>query len=257
MGHLDSGGGKNPDKTLKDQSSVIREKASTSRTQKQEMLPLPVVASVGGTGNLGSALARRLARGGHRVIIGSRDAIRAQETARRLSAGLTNPLVGAGNSDAARDAEIIIVTVPFASQRQVLIEIREQAQNKIVVVTTVPLVPPEVMRVQLPFEGSAAQIAQQTLGSEVTLISAFHNVPAQVLASDDPSDHDVLVFGDLEHARERVVELARTCGLRGIHAGPLANSAASEALTSVLIFINLYYGVHGAGIRITGPSLWK
>jgi hypothetical protein len=136
----------------------------------------------------------------------------------------------------------------------VLTEIREFVQGKIVVDTTVPLVPPKVSRAQLPSEGSAAQIAQQVLGDGVTVVSAFHNVAAHRLALPGKVDCDVLVFGDDKAAREQVVDLAVDCDLRALHAGPLANSAAAEALTSVLIFMNRHYSLDGAGVRITGPS---
>jgi NADPH-dependent F420 reductase len=137
------------------------------------------------------------------------------------------------------------VTVPWATQQAVLEDIRPVATGKLVVDTTVPLVPPRVMRVQLPAEGSAAVRAQQILGAEVTVVSAFHNVAAHKLALDEPVDCDVLVFGDQKEARARVVALAAA-------AGALANSAAAEALTSVLIFINKTYASDGAGLRITG-----
>ena len=126
------------------------------------------------------------------------------------------------------------------------------AEGKIVIDTTVPLMPPKVARVQLPPEGSAAQRAQNLLGEDVRLVSAFHNVAAHKLATDQIVDCDVLVFGDDKPARAVAVELADCAGLRGLHAGVLANAAAAEALTSILIFINKNYKVDGAGIRITG-----
>jgi hypothetical protein len=122
-----------------------------------------------------------------------------------------------------------------------------------VVDTTVPLVPPRVARVQLPPEHSAAVAAQQRLGEGARVVSAFHNVAAHRLQElDAPIDCDVLVFGDDPKDREQVLQLVTAIGLRGIHAGPLANSAAAEALTSVLIGINRAYKVDGSGIRITG-----
>jgi NADPH-dependent F420 reductase len=108
------------------------------------------------------------------------------------------------------------------------------------------------MRVQLPPEGSAAQKAQALLGDAVTVVAAFHNVAAHKLATDAPIDCDVLVFSDHKEARRSVIRLATIAGLRGLHGGALANAAAAEALTSVLIFINKTYGVDGAGLRITG-----
>ncbi len=209
---------------------------------------LPAIAVIGGTGNLGAALARRLAASGRRVLIGSRDRERARVAADALGHG-----AGSGtNAEVAAAAEVIVVAVPFASQRATLQDIAPHVAGKIVVDTTVPLVPPKVMRVQLPPEGSAAVIAQTVLGPGVRVVSAFHNVAAHKLATDEAVECDVLVFGDDRKARDVVVAMAEACGLRGLHAGALANSAAAEALTSIIIFINKTYGVDGAGMRITG-----
>jgi NADPH-dependent F420 reductase len=145
--------------------------------------------------------------------------------------------------------------VPYAAHAATLQEIRAQAAGKVLIDTTVPLVPPKVMRVQLPSEGAAAVKAQQLLGPDVTVVAAFHNVAAHKLATDADIDCDVLVFGDERAARARAVALARAAGLRGLHGGALVNAAAAEALTSVLIFINKTYQVDGAGIRITGPLI--
>ena len=206
------------------------------------------IAVIGGTGNLGAAIARRLAKAGRKVIIGSRSAQSAARTAAELGLGLT----GVANTDAAMAGSIVIVTVPFAAQEPTLAEIAPHVAGKIVVDTTVPLVPPKVMRVQLPPEGSAAQRAQKLLGPDVKVVSAFHNVAAHKLATDQDIDCDVLVFGDDKDARAQVVALVELTGLRGIHGGALANSAAAEALTSVLIFINKTYQVDGAGVLVTG-----
>jgi NADPH-dependent F420 reductase len=149
-------------------------------------------------------------------------------------------------------AGIVIVTVPFAAQEPTLADIAPHVAGKIVVDTTVPLVPPKVMRVQLPPEGSAAQRAQKLLGPGVRVVSAFHNVAADKLATDQSINCDVLVFADDKGARAEVVALVELTGLRGIQGGVLANSAAAEAMTSVLIFINKTYQVDGAGILITG-----
>ncbi len=206
------------------------------------------VAVIGGTGKLGAAIARRLARAGRDVVIGSRSAQNAEASARALGFGLT----GMANADAAAPGEIVLVTVPFAAQEATLAEIAPHLAAKIVVDTTVPLVPPRVMRVQLPPEGSAAQRAQRLLGEGPIVTSAFHNVAAHKLANDQDVDCDVLVFGDDKAARLQVIELVRQTGLRGLHGGALANSAAAEAMTSVLILVGKTYGVDGAGLRITG-----
>ncbi len=212
----------------------------------------PRISIVGGTGQLGAALARRLALAGHAVVLGSRDPAKGARVAAELSGGVAVPLAAATNREAAARGEIVIVTVPFASQRATLEDIRAEVRGKIVIDTTVPLVPPKVMRVQLPAEGSTAVAAQKWLGPEVRVISAFHNVAAHRLATDETIECDVLVFGDDRAAREVGVTLANACGLRGLHAGALVNSAAAEALTSVLIFMNKHYAVDGAGLRITG-----
>lgn len=207
-----------------------------------------VIAVIGGTGNLGAAIARRLAKAGRKVIIGSRSAASAQTVAEELGFGL----FGLANADAAAVGDIVILTVPFAAQEATLRDIAPHLADKIVVDTTVPLVPPKVMRVDLPPEGSAAVRIQRLLGETVTIVSAFHNVAAHKLMTDQDIDCDVLIFGDDTAAREVVVGLANAAGLRGLHGGALANSAAAEALTSVLIFLNKAYNVDGAGIRITG-----
>lgn len=206
------------------------------------------IAVIGGTGDLGGALAWRLARAGEDVAIGSRSAESAQAKAEELG----HDLKGMANADAAAWADIIFVTVPFAAQAGTIEQIAPHVAGKIVVDTTVPLVPPKVMRVQLPEAGSAAMCAKALLGEDVRLVSGFHNVAAAKLAKPEDVECDILVFGDDKAARGVIVDMANAIGLRGIHAGSLANSAAAEALTSILIFINKTYSVPGAGIRITG-----
>jgi NADPH-dependent F420 reductase len=211
-------------------------------------MSLPTIAIIGGTGNLGSAIGWRLARAGYSITLGSRSAENAQTKAMTLGHGMT----GASNAEAAAAGEIVIVAVPFSAQAATYAEIKPHVAGKIVVDTTVPLVPPKVMRVQLPPEGSAAALAAAALGDGVRMTSAFHNVAAHKLAQDIAIDCDILVFGDEKDARAEVVALADAIGLRGVHAGALVNSAAAEAMTSLLIFINKTYQVDGAGIAITG-----
>lgn len=204
------------------------------------------IAVIGGTGALGTGIARRLAKAGHQVTIGSRSAEKAQVTAEELGG-----LGYAANADAAEGKDIVIVTVPHSSQADTLGLIRDRIGNAIVVDTTVPLVPPKVMRVQLPAEGSAALQAREHLGPDARLVTAFHNVSAHHLDSDHAIDCDVLVFSDDVEARKTVVDLCPGMGLRGLAGGALANSAAAEALTSILIYMNKTYKADGAGIRFT------
>jgi NADPH-dependent F420 reductase len=213
----------------------------------------PTLAIIGGTGALGSGLARCFAAAGFAVVIGSRTSEKGEEFARGLAACAGSTKVsGASNEAAAKSGDIVFITVPWASQPQVLDAIKPHIDGKLVVDTTVPLVPPKVARVQLPAEDSAAVATQKRLGPGVRVVAAFHNVAAHKLKSGAVIDCDVLVFGDDPKDREIVIGLARAAGLRGLHAGPLANSTAAEALTSVLIGINRNYKVDGAGIRITG-----
>ncbi len=214
---------------------------------------LPTLAVIGGSGALGGGLAARWAAAGYPVILGSRTAEKAASAAAAIAPASGGPAVrGMDNRSAAAAGEIVVVTVPYASHDAILTEIREAAQGKIVVDTTVPLVPPKVATVQLPPAGSAALTAQRFLGPAVRVVSAFQNVAAHKLRTGEAIDCDVLVTGDDGAARETVVALAAAIGLRGIEAGALANSVAAEALTSILIGINRRYKVDGAGIRITG-----
>ena len=213
----------------------------------------PAIAIVGGTGDLGSGLARRFCRAGYRVTIGSRDADRAERCATALSRDLGVEVQGAVNAEAAAGADIVIMTVPFKSHERTLESIQAALKGKILVDATVPLVPPKVMRVQLPPNGSAAKRAQAFLGEDVRVVSAFQNVSAiHIQDREHTLECDVLVCGNDSGSRQVVVELANAIGLTAWHAGPIDNSVAAEALTSILIFLNRRYQLQGAGIRITG-----
>lgn len=213
----------------------------------------PTLAVIGGTGSLGSGMAKRWAGAGYAVIVGSRSAQKAQEAAQAIASGKGAPPVrGDNNAAAAAAADIVILAVPFSNHDATLDELKSVVAGKIVVDAVVPLVPPKVAQVQLPPQGSAGQIAQQLLGEAVRVVSAFQNVSAAKLQADGPISCDVLVCGNDKEAREAVIELAVAGGMRGIDAGPLANSAAADAMTSILIGINKRYKVDGAGIQITG-----
>jgi len=213
----------------------------------------PTIAILGGTGALGSALAGRWAAAGYPIVLGSRSSEKAEAAASALRAATgADAVSGRDNLAAAQQADIVVVAVPFSNHAAILDEIKPAVTGKIVVDAVVPLVPPKVSVVQLPSEGSAAKIAQQILGPQARVTSAFHNVGAAKLEAGGTVDCDVLVFADDKEAREAVIELANAAGARGVDGGMLANSAAAEALTSILIGINRRYKVDGAGIRITG-----
>lgn len=152
---------------------------------------------------------------------------------------------------AAEMADIVTLTVPFPHHQSTLEHIKPALAGKILIDVTVPLKPPKVARVQLPSEGSAGQIAQDLLGEDVKVVSAFQNVAAHHLQAGAGVNCDVLVSGNDKGARAQVIELIEAIGMRGIHAGLIYNAAAAEALTSVLININRQFKTH-AGIRITG-----
>jgi NADPH-dependent F420 reductase len=212
----------------------------------------PTIAVIGGTGDLGSGLAARWAAAGYPIVLGSRTREKAEAAAASMTAAAPGSMIcGEDNLGAARAGEIVVIAVPYSSHDAILTEIRDAVRGKIVVDAAVPLVPPKVSMVQLPPEGSAAKSAQALLGDDVRVTSAFHNVGAKKLRSGGDVDCDVLVFGDDKAAKEVVIELAKAAGTRGIDGGALVNSAAAEALTSVLIGINRRYKVDGAGIRIT------
>ena len=145
----------------------------------------------------------------------------------------------------------MVLAVPFAQHADVLARIRDAVQGKLVLDTTAPLVPPRVGTVQLPVSGSAAVSTQTALGENVSVVSAFQTVAADKLRSLEPMEGDVLVCGNKREDCARIIELVEATGMGGLYAGPLANSAASEALTSVLITINRQFKCH-AGIKLVG-----
>ena len=212
------------------------------------------ICVIGGTGPEGGGLALRWADFGHRVSIGSRDAAKAQKCAEELNRILgADKISGDASTAALEGAEIAVLTVPYSAQLPTASGLRDRLQGKILIDVTVPLVPPKVSTVQLPEAGSAAVALQKELGDGVRLVSAFQNVSAHKLKKlDRKIDCDVLVTSDDAEARRIGIELATAAGLRGIDCGPLANSAAAEALTSVLIWVNKKYKVPDAGIRISG-----
>jgi len=205
------------------------------------------IAVIGGTGHLGKGIARRLAKAGHTVTIGSRAAEKGEAIAAEIGLGIK----GASNDDAAKGQDVVIVTVPYENQESTLKQIAPLVGSAIVVDTTVPLVPPKVMRVQLPAAGCAALEAREHLGPDIRFVTAFHNVAAHILDSDGKPECDILAFSDDVEARNTVLGLIGDMELRGLSGGALANSAAAEALTSILIYMNKTYKADGAGIRFT------
>ena len=219
----------------------------------------PALAILGGTGDLGTGLARRWVQAGYKVIIGSRTLEKAEAAAKDLisvmnSRGVNEYQVEAMiNLKAANAGDIAILTVPFDHHADSLESVKGALTGKILIDVTVPLVPPKVARVQLPKEGSAGEIAQTILGDEVMVVSAFQNVAAHHLQEGKGIQCDVLVSGNDKNAREQVIQLVEAAGMKGYHAGLISNAAAAEAMTSVLINLNRQFKGH-AGIKITGTG---
>ena len=211
------------------------------------------IAVLGGTGNEGGGLALRWAKAGYAVIIGSRYAEKAEQAAAAIREKTGGTASGKTMLDAANAADIVVLSVPYGGQQSTALAVAEALAGKILIDVTVPLMPPKVGRVQLPAGGSAVAALQDVLGTGVKVVSAFQNISAHHLAHlDHEVECDVLVCSDDRDAADEVVGLARAIGLAAWDAGPLANSAASEALTSILITLNRRYKLDGAGIRITG-----
>lgn len=214
---------------------------------------MQTITVIGGSGELGGGLALRWAKAGVPVVIGSRDAGRAADVAAGINAATGNDNArGMTNYEAADAGDIVVLAVKFEHHRATLEELAPALKGKILIDTTVPLVPPKVMRVQLPEAGSASVMAQQFLGAETEVVSAFQNVSAATLKTDAEPECDVLVTGAKPATRQTVIDLVEAAGFRGWHAGALENSAATEALTSLLIFMNKKYDSDHVGIRITG-----
>jgi NADPH-dependent F420 reductase len=216
------------------------------------------VCIVGATGALGFGLALRLGAAGVPVVIGSRDAGRAQEAAdkaaQRVAAG---DFSGLQNADAVPAADIVILSVPFRNQSENLTNLKEVLQpEQLLVDATVPLaaaVSGKATRTLGVWQGSAAQQAQEMAPEGVRVVAAFHTVSASLLSDlDHRLDEDVLICGDHRQDKTRLVELIdRVPGLRPVDCGPLEMARIVEQLTPLIISINVRHKVR-AGIKITG-----
>ena len=220
------------------------------------------IAILGGTGAEGSGLAYRLAEAGEKVLIGSRDAARAQETAKRLREriGGDSQIEGMDNASAAATCDVAILTVPFSGVSALLKQLQSVwKQGTMVIDTTVPLaaaVGGAATRVLGVWQGSAAEQTKELLPPGVSLAAAFQNLGAESLAGNEPVECDVLVCGDDEKAKQVAFELvSKIRGARPLNGGKLENARIVESLTALLIGLNMRYKVHGAGIRFTGLPL--
>jgi NADPH-dependent F420 reductase len=215
---------------------------------------LLTIAVLGGTGREGKGLAYRWAKAGYRVLIGSRSSEKAVTVASEIMEILegSSSVVGMSNAEAVQQADIVVLTVPYSAHRETLNSVKDMLKGKLLVDTTVPLVPPKLSKVQMPAAGSAAQEAREIVGEDVEVVAAFQNVSYKYLMEEEDLDCDVLVTGTSKKARADVIKLVEAAGLTGWDAGPIENSVVVEGLSSVLININRLYGSKNAGIKITG-----
>jgi len=208
------------------------------------------VAIVGGTGNLGSALALRLGAPGVKIIIGSRDAEKARKAVDNLRPNLrAGEIVGMNNQEAVKDADFVVIAVPYEGQAQMVRDLKGQLSGKIVIDTVVPL---NKIRPFVPPAGSALQEAQEILGGEAPVIGALHNISAVDLGDVNAPLGDVLVCGDDAEAKRKVMEIIARIGATAYDAGPATNAYVVEGLTGVIIALNRKYKSKHGSIKITG-----
>jgi len=222
--------------------------------------PKEIIAIIGGTGKEGRGLAYRWSKAGYQVVIGSRNEKKAQSAVNDLigffgsKIGSFSMLTGKNNKEAVDMCSVAVLTVPYEFHESILQELKPNLQGKYLIDVSVPLVPPKVSTVQIPPFGSAALQAQMIVGEGVKVISAFQNISFELLLSETKIECDVLVCGFDVESRELGLRLVSDAGLIGWDAGPLENSIVQEGLTSILIRINKKFGVHSAGIQITGTA---
>ncbi len=218
-----------------------------------------VIAIIGGTGPAGTGLALRWARAGEIVIIGSRDAARAEQTAEAIHkrVGANAQVSGMENSAACAASDLLVLTVPFAGQAELLKQLKPAIRaGSILIDATVPLaasIGGRASRTLGVWQGSAAQQAAELVPKGVSVAAAFHNVSAEKLNGDDRDiDCDVIVSSDDPNATQIAMELAaKISGVRAIDGGKLENARIVEQITALLIGLNIRHKGHG-GIRITG-----
>lgn len=208
------------------------------------------IAIVGGTGNLGNALALRLGAPGVRIIIGSRDAEKATKVVAALKPRLrAGELEGMTNRDAVKGAEFVVIAVPYEGHAQMVSDLKGQLGNKTLIDTVVPL---NKGKPFVPPAGSALLEAQQILAGEAPVVGALHNISAVDLGDVEAPLGDVLVCGDNLDAKNKVMEIIERIGARVFDGGPAANAYVIEGLTGVIISLNRKYKSKHGSIKITG-----
>lgn len=216
------------------------------------------IAILGGTGPAGTGLALRWARAGETIIIGSRDAARAEETADKIKsrAGVIANISGMENAVACAATDLLVLTVPFEGQAVLLKQLKAVIRpGSVLIDATVALaasVGGRASRTLGVWQGSSAQQAAELVPKGVSVAAAFHNLSAERLNGDDPLDCDVIVCSDDPAALQTTRALAaKLPGVRAIDGGKLENARSLEQITALLVGLNIRHKGHG-GIRITG-----
>jgi NADPH-dependent F420 reductase len=208
------------------------------------------IAIVGGTGNLGTALAYRLAKPGIRLIIGSRDEAKATAVVTSLRETIKEgKLEGKDNLGAVWDSEIVVIAVPYDGHARTLMDIKEAVAGKVVIDAVVPL---KKGRAFVPPAGSALLEAQEIIGATAHLVGAFHHISAVDLQSSKASLGDVLICGDDDKAKQTATEVIERVGARALDAGPACHAYIIEGMTGVLIHLNRKYKSKHASLKVTG-----
>ena len=216
--------------------------------------PIPII---GGTGALGYGLALRWASAGQPIVIGSREASRAEQAAERVRGEVEGAEVdGLQNAEAVTKGPIVFLTVPFRAQSETLTNLKDAlTEGQLLVDCTVPTaaaVSGKASRTLGVWQGSAAQQAEEMVPEGVTVISSLHTVNAKRLAEGDPIDEDILICGDKKADKARVARLIeRIDGMRAVNAGALEMARIVETLAPMLISVNVRYKAR-TGLRITG-----
>ncbi|RBO85994.1 NADPH-dependent F420 reductase [Marinomonas aquiplantarum] len=221
------------------------------------------VAILGGTGPQGKGLALRLAQAGVHIVLGSRDASKAQQTASELTEqlnalGVTAQITGADMVTATKTADdLVILSVPYAGHDETLKALASTLAGKTLVDIVVPLAPGNPKAVEMPVEGSVTEAAQALLGDDIPVVGALHNVSAITLNDlSRPINCDILVCGNDLAAKKRVIQLCQTMGTQAYNAGLAESARCIEALTPILIRLNISKDVpfSHAGVRICPPE---
>jgi NADPH-dependent F420 reductase len=208
------------------------------------------VAIVGGTGNLGGALALRLGAPGVKIIIGSRDPEKAKQAVEALKPKLrAGEIIGATNREAVKTADFVVIAVPYEGHAQMVSDLKGQLAGKVIIDTVVPL---NKVKPFVPPAGSALQEAQQILGDEAPVIGALHNISAVDLGDVDSPLGDVLVCGDNTEAKQKVIEIVQRIGATAYDGGPASYAYVIEGLTGVIIYLNRKYKSKHGSIKISG-----